>query len=414
MHNTVYKLSLIFMAFVLFSRCELVSPEDGSDLRTLTAEEKQLIQSQNQFGLKLFREINNTTPDNNVFISPLSVSMALGMTLNGAVGETRTAMEQALELKGLTVEQINASYQSLIELLSDLDPKVKFEIANSIWYRLGFEVLPDFISVNGEYFDAEVQEEDFNSPKAVERINGWVDEKTHGKIEKIIDGIASDVMMYLINAIYFNGTWQFEFDENNTRDDMFATHDGSQVEVRMMKQQADLQYHKSDELQVIDLPYGDGQYSMTVLLPAQGKSINELVASLDSERWDQLTGQLQKTNVLLHLPRFKLELKYEQEMKEALNTLGMGIAFSPAADFSGISIKDRLLISKIIHKTFVEVDEEGTEAAAVTAVEVSLTSAGPQQPQVTVMRVDRPFVFAIREHHSGTVLFVGKVLNPTA
>lgn len=402
---------LVLIAGLLLSSCELIGPDNKTELRTLTKDEENLVQSDNRFGLKFFRTINTINEDQNVFLSPLSVSMALGMTLNGAREQTRADMERTLELSGMSDAEMNEAYRGLIDLLSEIDPKVTFDLANSIWYRNGFQVEQEFVDVNREYFDAEVREEDFSDPATVDLINGWVEDKTNGKIDQIIEQIDGTVIMYLINAIYFKGTWQYAFDQSKTGNSQFFLKNGDPVTVPMMAQQAALPYFETDELQVVDLPYGNGQYSMTVFLPRNSASIDTLIATLDQETWDSWTSNLAPEEILLYLPRFKLELMYEKEMKEALTALGMGIAFSGAADFTGIRKSGGIFISRVIHKTFVEVDEEGTEAAAVTAVELRESAGGST---VKIMRVDRPFVFTIREHHSGTILFIGKVNNPVA
>ncbi|UCB53045.1 MAG: serpin family protein, partial [Candidatus Zixiibacteriota bacterium] len=204
--------------------------------RELTASEKLLVESDNKFGLKLFREIVKEDNDQNVFISPLSVSMALGMTYNGAAGTTREAMQKTLELSGLTIEEVNKSYKTLLELLSQLDPKVRFQIANSIWYRKGMSFEKDFIDLNRTYFDALVSELDFADPKAAETINAWVDENTNGKITQIVDPPIDPLMvMFLINAIYFKGDWLYPFEESDTFNGSFTLGDGSTVTVPMMR-----------------------------------------------------------------------------------------------------------------------------------------------------------------------------------
>jgi serpin B len=376
----------------------------------LTLAERDLIESDNSFGLELFKEIIAEDSDSNVFISPLSVAMALAMTLNSADGETRKAMEATLELSGLSVEEINESYDHLIQVLQGLDPEVRFQLANSIWYRLGFDFEEDFIDLNKTYFDAEVTGLDFTDPETVAVINAWVDENTNGNIKEIVDQIDYDVVMYLINAIYFKGTWTYQFDEEDTKDDWFNLPDDSQTSCKMMSIQGDFQYFENSDFQIIDLPYGNGDFSMTVLLPRPGKDVDELIADLDQESWDQWMDSLSQEAVDLELPRFGLE--YELTLNDALTALGMGIAFTPEADFSNMLKSSPLWIDEVKHKTFVEVNEEGTEAAAVTSVSMTLESAG-SDPQLTSMRVDRPFLFLIQEHDSQTMLFVGKIVEPT-
>ena len=379
--------------------------------RELTALEKQLVQADNGFGLKLFREVVATAqPEESVFISPLSVSMALGMTLNGAAGETRAAMEQTLALAGLSPQEINESYQSLIDLLRRLDPRVAFRIANSVWYRDGFPFKQAFLDVTSTYFDAEVRGLDFNDPRAVNVINDWVKKSTRGKIEAIVKSIDPKTVMFLINAIYFKGTWAFKFDKQQTRDDVFYLPDSSQVPVKMMHTEEELPYFENRAVQAVNLPYGNGLFSMLVVLPKPGVDLDSLIAALDGDTWEQWSRRDRQAKVNLAMPKFKLE--YEITLNDVLAALGMAVAFDPIqADFTAMWERmgdENLYISEVKHKTFVQVDEEGTEAAAATSVEISVTSA----PLVVSMRVDRPFLFAIRENHSGTILFMGKMMRP--
>ena len=387
---------------------EMASPK-SKNIRQLTELEKSIVESDNNFGLKLFKRISEAEKDKNLFISPLSVSMALGMTLNGANGSTEEAMKTTLELEGLNMQQINKSYQSLIELLTNLDPKVVFEIANSIWYRQEFTFKQEFIDTNKIYFNAEVRSLNFNSPDAPTIINQWVDDKTHGKIEEIVDSISSDVVMYLINAIYFKGIWTYEFEKSQTMDDQFNLIEGSVVPCKMMSQKGDFKYVETPDFQAIDLPYGDGDFSMTIFLPKSNKSIDSLIDKFNQTNWNLWINSFRKCEGTIQLPKFTLE--YEITLNNILQALGMAIAFDPDnADFSGIySGTERLFISKVKHKTFIEVNEEGTEAAAATSVEIVLTAVGG--PKFT-MRADHPFIFVIRENHSHTILFMGKILKP--
>jgi len=378
-------------------------------VRDLTTAEIKLTESDNKFGLKLFGKIVETEQDKNIFISPLSVSMALGMTYNGADSTTLEAMHETLEYGDLTIQEVNESYQSLIELLTELDPKVIFDIANSIWYREGFPVENDFLTTNQDYFDAVVRALDFSSDDAADIINAWVNEKTNGKIEEIVDSpIDPLTIMFLINAIYFKGTWTYEFDEENTTDDVFYLADGSEKECKMMSHQCDHNYFENEQIQAIDLPYGDAGFSMTILLPKPEVNIDSLTAQLNNETWNSWLGSFSEQEVNFYLPKFKLE--YEISLNDILSALGMSIAFDQnRADFTKINSEGNLYISEVKHKTFVKVNEEGTEAAAVTSVEISLTSVG--ETGIT-MRINRPFIFAIRENHSGTILFIGKIVEP--
>ncbi len=407
MKNLKWYLIPVLVA-LLMSRCGMpIEPYVGI-ANELSLHEREIAASGNTFGLNLFRELNKEEIGNNMFISPLSVSYALGMTLNGAAGETRTAMLQTMALHGMSMEEINASYKNLMAYLMHIDPEVLVEIANSIWYRQGLNVEQDFIDVNQQFFDALVQALDFTAPESVDIINAWINQKTHGKIEEVIEEIERDNVMFLINAVYFKGTWLYEFDADNTKDDLFNREDGTSIPVKMMEQRSDFRYTANDLFQAIDLPYGDEKYVMTLLLPRSGKHVDDLTAQMTAENWRQWIAELngEKRPVDLFLPRFTLE--YDISLKRVLTSLGMGIAFSGKADFTKIDKAGDLWINDVLHNTFIDVNEEGTEAAAVTVVIIDRTS-GSGTP---VMRVDRPFIFVIREQESDTILFMGKIVEP--
>jgi serpin B len=401
----------IFIALFCLQCSRENNPIDSHDKNVLDLNEteKLVVQSSNDFGLKLFKKIVQAEGDSNIFISPLSVSMALGMTLNGAAGTTYDAMQSTLGWQSLSEEEINNSYRNIINLLIALDPKIVFEIANSIWYRQNFQVEQDFIDLNKVFFNAEVTALDFSQPSAVEIINDWVNQKTHGKIEKIIERIEASVVMFLINAIYFKGAWSFEFDEQLTYDDNFNLPDGSSKLCRMMNQKWEHYYFNNDDFQAIDLPYGDGNFRMTVFLPKHGMDIDVVINSFTSANWNQWTSSFEKDSVNIFLPKFKIE--YKIKLNDVLSELGMRIAFNASeANFTRIRKSGGLWIDKVLHKTFVEVNEEGTEAAAVTVVVIRELSTGGEEE--IVMRVDRPFVFTLREATSNTILFMGKIVDP--
>jgi serine protease inhibitor len=411
MRTTTYTLGALLLVITLGCR-DLGTPPDAqqSQSRPLTSLEQALVASDNTFGFKLFQSVNRDEAGKSVFISPVSVSMALGMTLNGANGTTRDGMAQALEFGGMSQTDINTSYKSLIALLINLDPKVKFQIANSIWYRPDLNVEQSFKDVNKENFDAEINSIDFSAPSAPKTINGWVDRNTNGKIKEIVpDPIPRDMVMYLINAIYFKGTWTYRFDSTKTRDDFFTLTDGSKKPCRMMSQGGSYSYYADDQVQAIDMPYGDAGFSTTIILPKAGTNIETFISQLTQQQWNTWIGQMGKTKGDVYLPKFKLE--YKKKLNDMLIAMGMSSAFTPGvADFRNIDRRGGLFISEVMHKTFVQVDEEGTEAAAVTSVGVGRTSIGPSD--TFVMRVDHPFVVVIREHHSGTILFIGKIVEP--
>jgi serpin B len=334
--------------------------------------------------------------------------MALGMTMNGTAGETQAEMREMLGFGATSLGDANASYRSLIALLRGLDSKVDFRIANSIWHEQTFPVEPAFLQTTTDYFDAAVAPSDFADPATVDRINEWVLASTAGRIERIIDEIPSDMVMYLINAIYFKGDWTTSFDPVRTEQQPFAGLGGSST-VALMHKADSVSYAEVSGTRIVELPYGGGAFAMSVVLPPEGTSINAFVAGMSQQQWNVLHDATAFQPVEIWLPKFTLERAYELE--EALRSLGMRLAFG-GGDFSPMSstMGDKLEVSEVRHKTFVDVDEEGTEAAAVTSVGVGVVCAcGPTHP---TFRADRPFLFVIRERLSGTILFVGKIARP--
>lgn len=408
MHTVLSPLAAAVCCTMLFAHCATDAVSTPPPVRALSKNESAIVAADNTFGLRLFRELDLDKRTGNVLVSPLSISMALGMTLNGARGETADSMRSTLALQGLGQDDINASYRTLIDLLRAIDPKVTFEIANSIWYRPELDVLPAFIDVNRQYFDAEVASIDFNSPDALTRINGWVNTNTHGKIPTIIERIPRDMVMYLINALYFKGSWTTQFDPDSTQRADFTLDGGAKRPVDLMYRSGKFVHFGDDQLQAVDLPYGYDRYTMTVLLPHDNVDIASVVDGLDDARWSGIIEGLDSADGSVLLPKLKLE--WEETLNDWLKRMGMSVAFSEFADFSGIDARGGLAISEVKHKTFIEVNEEGTEAAAVTSVGVSRTS----MPEVFEMRMDRPFIFAIREKISGVIMFIGKVMDPAA
>lgn len=376
--------------------------------RELTRSEKQLVSSTDNFSFKIFEKIAEAERDKNLFISPLSISMALGMTLNGADGDTYETMRKTLSIAELSQQEINESYQSLIKLLTQIDSKIIMQIANSIWYRNTIPFKQDFIETNRKYFDAAINPMNFSDPATINIINSWVKESTNGKIDKIVEKIDPETIMFLINAIYFKGTWQYQFDKNKTRDGFFTKQSGERVPCKMMSLENDFYLSYNDTFTALDLPYGKGNFSMTILLPAINKSIPDVISALTEETWNGVIKNLSKMKRELYMPRFKLE--YKINLNETLKSLGMGIAFEPlGANFK--KLYDGLgnaYISNVEHKTFVDVNEEGTEAAAVTSVEIGVTSI-----REDIIKLNRPFIFVIREKNSNCILFIGKLEDPS-
>jgi serine protease inhibitor len=406
------RILLCALTVLFFWHCsEESNPIEMMDhkIMQLSTTEKMVVQSSNDFSFKLFEKVVEAGGDSNSVISPLSISMALGMTLNGADGTTYDAMQKTLEWQGLSEDQINAAYHNLIKSLVALDPKIVFEIVNSIWYQQNFEVEQNFIDVNKRFFNAEVNALDFSDPSAIDVINQWVNAKTNGKIEEIIENIETNVVMFLINTIYFKGIWSLKFDEKLTTDDYFYLPDGSYKLCKMMKQKWDHEYFENETFQAIDLAYGDGNFKMTIFLPKDEFDIDVLISNFTPDNWNLWMNSFKKDSVNILFPKFKVEFKIK--LNDVLSKLGMDIAFSPfSADFTRIRKAGELWIDKVLHKTFLEVNEEGTEAAAATVVEICELSAGGENE--LTMHVNKPFVFFIRETTSNTILFMGKIVDP--
>ncbi|HMG19551.1 MAG TPA: serpin family protein [Gemmatimonadales bacterium] len=380
--------------------------------RALTTQEQRIIEADNRFAIKLLKQARVDTRDTleNLFVSPLSVAMALGMTYNGAAGTTEDAMRATLELEGMTVAEVNESYRGLIKLLRELDPRVQFQIANSIWYLQGYSVLQPFLDANRDYYDARVTPLDFASPTAPATINAWVNEQTRGVIPTIVDQIPDGMRLYLINAIYFKGDWTEQFDRSRTQPRPFRLADGSTVNVPTMThgKQTDLRITWRPYATIVDLPYGGQAFSMTIVLPSDTTSVDDLVTALTAEQWNGWTTSLQPSENEVFLPKFKLT--NDLALIPSLASLGMGIAFNcelpEMADFTRIHTPSELCITQVKHKTYVDVNEEGTTAAAVTSVGIGVTSAP------LTIEINRPFLFALRENLSGTILFMGVIRHP--
>jgi serine protease inhibitor len=399
---------LFFLALILAGACgkdEPVQKEPGTI--EMAFKSREIIDASHTFGFELFREICATDTTENIMISPISVSCALGMTFNGARNATEEAFRKVLHFGGLTRQEVNQSYQSLMTQIEGLDPAVEFSVANSIWYRTGFEVLQEFIDINREYFDAEVSEADFSDPATVDMINDWIEVKTHDKIKDMLDYIPVDAVMYLINAIYFNAPWKYEFDPSDTYNGDFHLEKGGTCTAAFMQGEGDFLYYSTEDFQAVALPYGDSVFSMVVILPDPDIGISTLIQTMDETNWQLWFSEASVTGVHVHLPKYKYGFK--SLLNESLKNLGLEVAFSNEADFTGIYPPGGIGISRVIHQTFIDVMEEGTEAAAATIVELNYCSISENRLE---FKVNRPFLYIIRENSTGAILFMGKVGRP--
>lgn len=369
--------------------------------------EAAVVEKSNVFAWDLLAAAMAADPEENVLVSPLSASMALGMALNGARGATYDQMQSTLGFADAPLDTINNGYRGLMSSLPAADSTVSTQIANSAWHRNGFEVEPAFLNTVRAFFDAQVAGLDFSDASAADTMNQWVADRTNGRIDRIIEPpIDSRTVLFLINAVYFKGPWQHAFDPAKTQDLPFHIAEGESRRVPMMDQTREFPHGQDGSLQIVDLPFGEGAFAMTVLVPGGEARIDDEIGSMDEARWESVLEKLTTTRVQVVLPRFRVE--YDRSLKEILQSLGMTDAFmSNAADLTGISATPPpLYISEVKQKTFVEVSEEGAEAAGTTSVGIGVTSLPP-----TVI-ADRPFAYLIRERESGAILFAGVLRRP--
>jgi serine protease inhibitor len=387
--------------------------DDGSapGTRRLTSIDDRMIQGNAAFAFALLRNTCGSEKKENVFVSPLSVSVALSMALNGAAGKTADEMAGVLGVSGVALDEINGSMAALETALENADSAIALTVANSLWSRKGFALRPDFLQKNTEFYGAETASLDFSDPGAPDVINAWVNKSTRGLIDKIVDSISRETMLYLINAIYFKGRWQAEFDPSLTLDRNFVLAGGGEKTVPMMNRSGSFRYGEDPALQVIRLPYGGGRMAMYVFLPRTGDGLGDLLRTFDERSLGEWAGKLRPREGDVSIPRFKIA--YECGLAPALRAMGMPTAFDAgSANFSGMSDQE-LFISEVKHKAVVDVNEEGTEAAAVTSIEIKATSVEAPVDRFSFV-ADRPFFFVIRDDATGALLFMGTLYDPAS
>ncbi len=360
-------------------------------------------QRTNLFAFDFLNQLEIEEKGDNFFVSPLSLHMALGMLLNGADNGSREELIATLKLDGLEMELINNSYAELIDKLPQVDPKVVNKLANSVWQREGFEGEDDFKSTLKNYFKADLFEEDF-SPNTVNKINQWASDNTNAKIKKVLEEITADQVMFLMNALYFKGDWANQFDEGKTFETSFKGFDKTAI-VDMMSKRDTFALVEMEDYKALDLPYGSGNYAMRVLLPDNADAAS-LLSNLNMDVWNSVSEKMVVQKVDLQFPKFIME--YEKKLNGVLSEMGMPSLFSSQADLSKISPPaGKLVVGFVKQNSFVAVDEEGTEAAAVTTIGIETTSL----PSYPTFFVDKPFLFFIYEKSSNTIQFAGKILN---
>lgn len=411
------KLAPMLLVALLTAACGGVGRPAGADSLTGPKDvaqtvDQRLLQAETKFSFDLLNAIRAEKPGENLFISPASVQLALTMTYNGAVGETQQAMAKALSVEGMNAADVNKANGALQSVLANPGPKVELSIANSIWYKKGLTVNPSFLAATRDYYRAEVAPVEFGSPQAANAINQWVSKATREKIPKVIDRTETDDRMYLVNAIYFNGKWKEPFKQEQTQPRTFHLADGTTLEHPMMNQSGRYRYLKGENFQAVALPYGEGRMSLYVLLPGEGVSLDQFAGAITADRWSDWMSKFSPKLGSITLP--KVKLGWQHELSNTMKSLGMGIAFEPGkADFSNLFTgpKEDLFIRFILHKTYLDLNEEGTEAAAVTVVGVTATSAPAPEERFTMV-VDRPYLMAIRDDQTGAILFLGAIYNP--
>ncbi len=372
--------------------------------------ESRIALANNKFGFDLFRRLQAKDSGANLFFSPLSIAFALTMTYNGAAGETQQALSQALYLDSQSLAETNRASAMLMKSFVSSDARIELNLANSLWARQGVTFKADFLARNRQFFGAEIASLNFNSPRAKATINNWVSGKTKGRIPSIIDQIDAQQVLFLINAIYFKGQWQKRFDKALTHDEPFYLLSGAQQQVPLMSQSGSYQYFQGDKFQALCLPYGNGSTSLYLFLPEQNSSLPGFLSGLSYEVWEQWMTRFQETPGEVKIPRFKLD--YEVNLNETLKALGMEVAFTEGkADFSRMRHQRDLFISEVRHKAVIDLNEQGTTAAAATSVGMGVTSV-ITPPQSFSFIANRPFLLAIRNQPSGAILFMGVVTEP--
>ena len=375
---------------------------------TLQAQTRTILEQSNLFAFNFFKAVSQQQNEN-LFLSPYSMAAALSMLYNGAAGETKAEIVTVLGMSNYTPDQVNNYYKELTTALLKVDPNTSLSLANAIWARKGITLKNPFVEVNQDYYDAEVSTLDFSLPSALRTINDWCNEKTKGTIPQILNTISPYTIVILANAIYFNSSWTHGFDKSETADKTFHNINGTTSTIPMMHQrQLELLYAQMDRCGMVTLPYSNSAFAMNLILPKEGEDIDDLIEDLDKESWQVMKNHSSITKVTLSMPRFKVENSLD--LTDILKAMGMPKAFSNDADFSAMLDDNSAKVSDVIQKSYLSVDEEGTEAAAVTVIGMETTSIGPESPiDEVIMVVDRPFIIAITEQSTGAILFMGKI-----
>lgn len=370
------------------------------------------METQLQFAFDILNQTADANAGQNIFVSAPNIALALAIAANGAKGETFDAMAAPLAGQGATLEQMNSDFAALQALLKRNSEGITLTLGNSLWVNAGPPLNEDYLQRTQRFYDATIRELDFAQPSSANEINQWVQGATNGKIPAIVDQLPADLVMMIVSAIYFKAAWMRPFQPELTEDQPFTPANGVQITVPMMQQSGFFAHLKNEQFEAVYLPYMGNTARMVVMLPAEGSSVDDLRKQLTPQNWAVWSATFTPAQGSLSLPRFKTE--FETTLNDALQNLGMGVAFdTQRADFSGMRpTPPNLFISEVKHRSMVDVNEAGTEAAAVTSVSIGVTSARPSENEPFEMIVDRPFLFAIEDVQTGALLFQGIIQRP--
>ena len=389
------------------------------------SQESETAAANNQFGFKLLAKLNAQAKNKNIFISPLSIGQVLKMAAGGAEGATREEINKALSLPAQqSVEEMNKNDARMIDTIlkktdhpmigmhaNKRDTEFKLTIANSLWANEQFALNKSFVNTCSKSYNAMVQNLNFADPSSVGKINSWASQNTNGKIPSILQRLSASQLMVLVNATYFKAAWMDQFTKQATQDADFHTGKGDTKKVPMMQTGGKMIYSETDKYQIISLPYADQKTCMYIILPNKEVATESLMGIFENE-WTKASSNLSSKRGVLYLPRFKFD--YSTQLADPLSEIGMKLAFTEKANFLPMVAKPPSpFVSEVIHKTYVDVNEEGTEAAAVTAMVFETTAMRREEEKPFVMRVDRPFIFAIANRSTNAILFLGTVDDPT-
>jgi serpin B len=400
---------LILLLIVgMISGCGIIDStqvqEEKIEIRELTRQEKSIVTGANSFSMELLQTLAKKEKSKSFVASPLSISLAFGMLMNGAEGSTYDELTELFGLESLSREEINAAAKALIPLLIELDPDVTTRIANSIWSREGIEINETFLTQNKESYYAQIQALDFTDPASVDIINNWVNQQTEGLIEEILQEIPELAILYLVNAIYFKADWTIQFDPEKTMEEPFFKADGSEPLAPLMRVKEEFEFFENEKWRAVQLPYGGEAYAFFAIQPLDYTDLESFSYTFSDEDYHTILSNLKADTVQVYLPKFELDYKI-QDFKNDLVSMGLTEVFSSDANLTRIHPSLDLYVSDVLHQAVLKVDEKGSEAAAVTTIEIRVTSVGPTEPTI---RLDRPFLFFIRETGSDTILFMGR------